>query len=367
MKRFISAALVCLMAAHAMTGAGKKTVTWTTVKADDAAVRYIGRVLVSDGMVSYDWNGTTMKVRFEGNSLKLDCKSTGTSMFNLWVDKQPSHIADDVITVKDCDTTLVLASVAGKGVHEVILQKRSEGEQGEICIKSVSTDGKFVAPLPAKERVIEFVGDSYTCGYGTENSVKTDPFKVETENCNLAYAQIISRYFDAECVTVSHSGMGISRNYAGKTMKTMPQRYGQIFDERHDDAYDFKAYTPDVVVIYLGTNDFSTSLQPSLEQFVKDYIGLISDIKKAYGEDIPVLCVSSKASDVLGDYVRRVADVVPFKNVHYTTIQNAIMNDDSELGASWHPNYQGQRKVAMAMIPYISTITGWELPEKVIE
>ena len=48
-----------------------------------------------------------------------------------------------------------------------------------------------------KERHIEFVGESYTCGYGTESCDRNDLFLAETENCNLTYAAITARYFGA--------------------------------------------------------------------------------------------------------------------------------------------------------------------------
>ena len=32
------------------------------------------------------------------------------------------------------------------------------------------------------------------------------------------------------------------------------------------------------------------------------------------------------------------------------------------MGSDWHPNYQGQAKIAMTLIPQISAIMGWYLP-----
>lgn len=40
-------------------------------------------------------------------------------------------------------------------------------------------------------------------------------------------------------------------------------------------------------------------------------------------------------------------------------------NYEDDLGASWHPNYRGQLKVASCIIPYISTMTGWKMEEKI--
>jgi hypothetical protein len=38
-------------------------------------------------------------------------------------------------------------------------------------------------------------------------------------------------------------------------------------------------------------------------------------------------------------------------------------NTDEDLGAGWHPTYNGQKKLAFSLIPYIATITGWGLQD----
>lgn len=42
-------------------------------------------------------------------------------------------------------------------------------------------------------------------------------------------------------------------------------------------------------------------------------------------------------------------------------LTKSVHNNDSDMGADGHPNYAGHLKKAHAMIPYVSTITGWEL------
>ena len=49
------------------------------------------------------------------------------------------------------------------------------------------------------------------------------------------------------------------------------------------------------------------------------------------------------------------------KNISYATMQETAFNWDSDLGARFHPNYTGQKKMASIIIPYVSTATGWEM------
>jgi len=335
-----------------------------SIPADDPRITYIGRTEAKDGVVSFDWSGVSARIKFSGKTLKMVCNDSKNDFFNVWIDKEKVPAHDAVISFGRGDTTVFLADKLKKGVHEVIIQKRTEGEQGTMSIKAFVTDGKFLQADGIKERRIEIIGDSYSCGYGTESAKASDPFKAETENCNLTYAAILGRYFDADVQWVAHSGCGIARNYNDSPVATMTERYPNIFDVARGGEWDAGKYLPDIVVIYLGTNDFSRGKQPTFAKWTSNYTTLLNKIRSNYGEQVPILCVASKADDILGDYVREFVSHCGIKNVAWTSIQAFAHNNDSDLGASWHPNYAGHRKVACCMIPYVSTLTGWEMPDK---
>lgn len=339
-----------------------------TTAASDSRIVYSGRTLASGDEVSFDWSGVYLKVRFTGKGLAVRCSDTKANYFNIWVDKPMSETADMVIRTHGQDTTISLASGLGKGEHEVIMQKRTEGEQGTVTLHSFTAEaGSFLQASPLKERHIEFIGDSYTCGFGTENSIASDPFKPETENCNLTYAAIASRYFDADFTLVCHSGQGIERNYDEFAKGyTMVDRYSQTFDESKEHIWtkDNISTVPDLVVVYLGANDFSTDRQPSLQAFSRRYKELLGKIRSFYGEEVPVLCLAAKLDPAIFDYVKAACEASGISGLHFATMQTDAFNWDSDLGACYHPNYSGHRKMASIIIPYISTVTGWEMPVK---
>lgn len=335
--------------------------------ASDPRIEFTGRTLTEGTDVTYDWSGVYFRVKFNGPYLAMKCSDTKNCWFNLWVDKEMCPQADRKFLVAAKDTVIVLAEGLGKGEHEVILQKRTEGEQGRFTVHSFISEGEILQADGRKERHIEFIGDSYTCGYGTESGDKDDPFLAETENCNLTYAAITSRYFGADFNLVSHSGQGIARNYDDfRPGYNMPDRYSQTFDEDPDMKWDATQapYRPDIVVIYLCTNDFSTARQPHEEIFAGRYIELLKKVKANYGEDIPVLCMASNVTPFSFDYIRNACLMSGLENVYYLGLSKGVHNYEDDLGASWHPNYQGHIKVASCMIPYISTLTGWEMEEK---
>ena len=367
MRRSITILMAVLGLVISADLGAKKTKELIETPASDSRIEYTGRTLTEGSAVSYDWAGVYVRVKFNGPYLAMKCSDTHNCWFNLWVDKEMTPVADKKFMVGAKDTLVVLAEGLGKGEHEIILQKRTEGDQGRFTIHSFISEGDILQANGRKERHIEFIGDSYTCGYGTESGDKDDPFLAETENCNLTYAAITSRYFGADFNLVSHSGQGIARNYDdfGQGYH-MPDRYSQTFDNSKEIMWNASEapYTPDVVVIYLCTNDFSTGRQPQEEVFVGRYIELMKKVKANYGEQIPILCMASNVTPFSFDYIRMACMMSGLKNVYCLGLTRGVHNYEDELGASWHPNYKGHIKVASCMIPYISTLTGWEMEEK---
>ena len=355
---------ITILAASLLLGAA--ICSAETIAASDGRISWIGRTeTTTEGAVSFDWSATTLRLRFSGTALELKCRDTNADWFNLWVDTPQGPQATSAFKVKG-DTTIILFK-GKKGVHEVIIQKRTEGEQGTAIFESFSTDGRFLdAPKP-HSRLIEFIGDSYTCGYGTEAPSRDDPFKPETENPALTYADIVARFFDAEAVHISHSGRGVVRNYDDFNQQdNMVKLYAQTYDQHCEKAWT-PGYTPDLVVIYLGTNDFSTGRQPHLDYWCSGYAALLRQVRAFHGAQVPIILMASKANEQMGLYVRAAGERSGVGNLHYCIINESAHNDTSDLGASWHPNYRGHRKIASILAPYVASVTGWDFPFKPYE
>ncbi len=338
-------------------------------RADIPQIRYVGRTMVSpEGAVSFDWSGTYFTVRFTGGYCAMRVSDTKKNYYNVFVDGEPQG----VVTTFGQDSLVVLVSGFDRGEHELRVQKRTEGEQGRTTILGfeLAPRGQFIRS-EKPTRHIEFIGNSLTCGFGTEGLSKDDPFKPETENCNLAFGCIIARYFGTDYTLIAHSGQGVVRNWADPKLASdcsMKDRMLRTFDEDAAVTWDFakSPYRPDIVVINLGTNDFSTRPHPTYELFAAAYGRILAQIRTAYG-DIPVLCVAPRVDDPAYMYVKAFCDGCGDEKVAFTSLHTDYCNGESDLGSSYHPNYSGQRKMAMALIPYISTLTGWHLEDKVVK
>ena len=195
------------------------------IPANDSRVTYVGRTMVDGTDVSFDWTATYFRIAFSGKSLTMkasetkwdadaDKAATRHNYYNVWIDSPTSAEPHRIIEVAGNDTVIELVDPAylkksRRAVHEVIVQKRTEGEQGKTTVHEFATDGKFFQAEPLKVRQLEFIGDSYTCGYGIDAKSRKERFTPETENASRSYAGIVSRYFGADYVPIAHSGCQI--------------------------------------------------------------------------------------------------------------------------------------------------------------
>lgn len=334
------------------------------VSASSHEITFTGRVQrLANGGVRYDWTGVYMQTEFTGSRIAAVLSDEGTSFHNVFIDGK--LVKKIKVSGKEPQTILLANHLAARKKHTLKLQKCTEGEYGCTTVKELLVDkGATLAAVKPKQRFIEVIGDSYTCGFGTESDSANDPFKLETENCDKAYACIIARYFNADYALVAHSGQGMVRHWGDSVQVSkdnMPERWTRIFDVHDTDAYDYKAYTPQLVMINLGTNDFSTIICPSIDQYVGAYVKLIESVKARYGAGVSVLCITPhSASAYLKAALNQLRDrTLNMDKVHMANSLDLTVANTTDLGACWHPNYRGQCKIAMALIPQISTIMGW--------
>ena len=330
----------------------------TTVKANDASLSFTGRVQRMDnGAVRFDWVGTYVQTDFTGTAISVRTSEEGESYNQVFIDGK--LLGKLHFTGKD-PHDIVLAKGLHNGTHRLCLQRVTEGEYGRTTIYSFTAKGKggFKTVKP-KGRLIEVIGDSYSCGYGAEGT-ENSHFELKTENCDKAYECAIARYFNADYVLVAHSGMGMARNYNGKKMKTMTQRYPLLFDNHDSIAYDFRLYYPDLVMINLGTNDFSVNGAP--ETYVDTYVKLISVIREHYG-NVPVLCVTPHSANIflLAALKELRTKITGMKDVRISEPMPDIVVSNPDIGSDWHPNWRGHQKIASTLIPVVATMTGWEM------
>jgi lysophospholipase L1-like esterase len=258
-----------------------------------------------------------------------------------------------------------------KDSHELRITKRTEADMGMTRFMGIILDDEgALKPVPnIEKRRIEFIGNSITCGYGTEGSNRDERFRPDTENSDKSYAAILARAFAAEAHHIAHSGIGVVRNYGDEEPvtdpdQTMPGRYNRTLDNDAGVTWDFSSWTPDCVIINLGTNDFSTTPHPDKHTFQSGYKKLIMQVRKAYG-DIPVFCVvGPMINEPCFSYVKELTlyfrNVLKDDQIYFAGLPDNLLNQDDDLGSDWHPSYKGQKKIAAQLLNPVATRLNWD-------
>ncbi len=225
-----------------------------------------GRSLVTPSAGAGNFGGTDYTYQWPGNYFRA--AFAGTRVFLRIVN------GDEILHI------VVDGEAAGKLVKPSVGAYEVEGlRNGKHAISvlvatetqaSPNTFGGFAIPAgeqaltaAPRHRQIEFIGDSHTVGYGNLSPTRTctrDQVWSDTDDTS-AFGAIVARHYDADYQINAISGRGVVRNYNGFKADTLPQAYPYVlFDKKQE--YNYAAWKPQVLVIALGTNDFSTPLNP---------------------------------------------------------------------------------------------------------
>lgn len=343
------------------------------IDADNANIYYTGRIDFSDPKaVKYCWPGVSIKAKFEGKkcTILLNHYHFGMNEYGKEMHNYYNLIVDGklrVLKAANKDSSYSIDSLSD-GIHTLELFKRTEGFVGYGEFKGFELEkGKKLLPIEHLRRKIEFIGNSITCGYGNEGESEYCHFIPALENHYMAYAAITARNLNAEHHTIAFSGKGLYRNYNNTTYETMPDLYDRIFVFDSTVKWNFTKWTPDIVVINLGTNDFAGS-NPDSTTWVTTYLNFIKTIRKHY-PDAFVFCTNGPMTN---DEIRNNEPaVVTLTRYINTVVSIAHSNGDNKIashfyppqtppfGCNYHPGIKTHQKMAEELTALIKQKLNW--------
>ncbi len=329
-------------------------------------ILYEGRIVKSDPTsYRFSYPGTTVIAAFEGTGVKMHCKPR-SGYFMVQIDNaEPFKVA----FMGERDSLVQVATALPYGMHELRAMYSIEGYEYKPEFRGLVLDkgGKMLAPAALPERRIEFIGNSITCGYGSESTNPEEHFSFETENHYIGYAQITTRALGAQAYVVARSGIGVYRNYGGPKEGTpelnMPSQYEYTLYDDKSETWDFSRYTPDVVCINLGTNDLSTNNYDvkRLKQGYKSFLSMVRSHNP--NAKIVYLCGSMLNGKELEIAKKVLNEVVAEANKSGDTnvfrFDFTPQNGDLQYGADWHPSRWQHEKMAGELTAFLRTLMNW--------
>lgn len=322
------------------------------------------RVLVAsndsgDKIYTYSWPSVYFETVFKGDSLTVKFDDDQNN-FQLIIDNQ----APIVINKPGKQDYVVPGLTPGK--HLVRLEKISETQSSSGRFIGFYSDDK-PAKLPKRKRRIEFIGDSFTVGYGNTSPSQecTNDEVYATTNSQLAFGPLVAKHFNADYQINASSGFGMVRNYNG----TSPDKnlIGLYPFTLHNNNYIYTGdWQPQVIVIGLGTNDFSTKLNEAerwktREELQQDYVNKYIYFVKSLHTNNPKARFILMASDQMeGELATQLGKVVAsLKTDGVKKVDSIIFSGLDYKGCHWHPSVNDDKLLAELLINYLKTNKVW--------
>ncbi|ERI94436.1 GDSL-like protein [Clostridiales bacterium oral taxon 876 str. F0540] len=345
-----------------------KFITYESKTANEPGIRYIGRFDFTDiEGPKFAWSASTVTARFFGTRVSAKLKSFGDNYFLVLIDRK--IVINSLKLGEGEEKVFELASNLKEEEHEVSIVKRTEFYLGTAQFLGFNFgEGKLLSPSPRLERKIEIIGDSITCGFGNEAENENIEYSPKYDNSYLAYGTIAARKLNAEPMIIGRSGFGLIRDYEGNKDNILPNVYSRVLPDKNSE-WEFHKFIPQVVVINLGTNDFSGSIPSGpiadREEFTSAYINLINRIRENYKES-KVICtigpvMDGEALEVIRDYVKNdVVEALRKENnnwIYYFEYENQLKSNG--YGITCHPSLKTHELMANQLTDFINDILGW--------
>ena len=334
-----------------------------SIPADDPNIQYFGRWDFSDPKApTHSWPGVYVYAVFEGTSIGI-VTNDNFSYYNVFID-------DTLFTKfhgnKSGTATYTLASGLLDGQHTILFTLRSETNWTKFTFNGfVLDDGKTLLPPPAKpSRKIEFIGDSYTVASGNEWTQEGAAPSDSLTNNYLGFGSIAARHYNAQYSILGRGGFGLVVDYLGNYNNNLPNMFDRTLVYNATPKWDFSQWTPNVVVICLGLNDYNGwgGYSGPIPQYDADlyktrYHQFISTIMDEY-PGVKILCVAPNGLDWLKTQVSQVVSEENAKgnnNVYYTYFPYY----NGEYVNNGHPNLAAHQQIADQIISVLDTINAW--------
>jgi lysophospholipase L1-like esterase len=333
---------------------------WQLVRATGvlAQVHTAGRVKDAGNTVQYSWPGVYFEGRVSGTGVGI---VLGDSAADYDVQVDGTTVAT---LVKPGNTTHWINGLQNRD-HTVRLVKRNDtpGDTSTFGGFVAAPGGAVLSKPAARNRQIEFIGDSLTVGYGNLSTSRdcTGDQVQRTTNTDVSYGALTARRLNADYQINGYSGLGMVRNYNGGSPDvTYRTYYDRALQNAPGDVWQNPGtWRPQLVVINLGTNDFSTAVNPG-EPWTPD--SLATAYRGAYGDFIQKLRTRYGAGTTIvavgaGQFAGHVQQVVKARNDAGDSGVRYWFLDDSGLdflGCAWHYSAHDDRVISDRLSSFIA-------------
>ena len=310
---------------------------------------------------SYTASGFEVKVNVKTSEYKLNINLLST-LFDGYTEQYINTYVDDVllekVELKTGLNTVDSFKNLEVGTHIIRINKLNEAAFSKVGLVDFILDGvELLEHNPSEKKVIEFYGDSITCGFGNLGT-QSEQFKMSTEDGMQTYAQLTAERLGWNSSIISYSGIALAMSPFNSPF-TLLDKYDTVDGYT---KYNFDQYIPDVVVINIGTNDNTKYRQLSgadqeaaTDLFLNNYKTLMTNLKTQY-PNVKIVCVTNMMVDLHGYLNMCMQGAIQQLNNIYGEFSYYLEFMPNNQGAVGHPSFAAHQKNAETLADYIQTI-----------
>lgn len=338
------------------------------VKAEDLKYKYMGRKVVTKAQADKAGEKRDgILLEMTGSGILFNTNSCGDiyaeiykgTLSDLWltviVDGEEHEVK---LSGNAVAQDYLIARNLPRGVHSVEIYTQNESGTTEI-IFGVKLTGEILSAPQNRAKLIDFVGDSITCGCGNL-SEKGSTASGRHENGRKAYGVLTAETLGWDYSCISKSGSALV-NIDGMANAHMPTEYLRYtYDRtRNPGDYDFSRKA-DYVVVNLGTNDngllrgrFDNDAERKA-YFKEAIVNFSKTIAEKNGQDVKIVYAFGLmgGAPYMFEAYREVAAQLTAEGYHAYFCELPINTD----GGSSHPSVAGDIAAAKVLSDFIKTI-----------
>lgn len=353
------------------------------IVADREHVKQMGRCHQIGDTLWLAMSGSGVGMRFTGRYLEISIRGgyvaergePDGNYARVAVYVNGTRIRDEMIDCPRKQLTVIDQTCPGE--FEIQIIKLSESAMSVIGIEPMTIgDGDVLLPLSPKAHLVEFIGDSITCGYGVDDEDSSHEFSTATEDVTRAYALHTARLLDVDYTLFSASGFGIISGYTDDPRRRLaeqliPDYYHSVGFSRDrfpggidptKTQWDFGKLRPDAVVINLGTNDdsFCQDTLEKQQEYMAAYERFLCDVRQR-NPQAELFCVLGIMGQRLCPWMERACE----NYIEHTGDRRVhtlrLPEQDGSIGyaANYHPLERFHLAAAEALAPYIKKTMNW--------
>ena len=216
-----------------------------------------GRVATGSepGRFQHQWPGVYAEARFRGEAV--------TVRFDDAINRARITLdggAGGIVEVSRPGATDLRISGLTPAPHDIRMDKISESfSPASFGGFFVASDGEALPPPDPRPKLIEFIGDSDTVGYGgtaQRRDCSAEQVFAATDSTQT-FASRVAAHFEADYRIIARSGIKLMR-HDGDAEPQMVERYARALPDEADST-PAPELAADIIVIALGPNDVASS------------------------------------------------------------------------------------------------------------